>query len=176
MTKQELAVRIEKSYREFITKINGLSDDDFLRSPNQKWTAGQQLEHIIQSVIPVQKAFELPKTVLEAKFGTTNRTNKDYDELVTHYLLVLKENQNYVLPEKFDPARISLKDKKAKLDFLETLIEKLIHNMLNYNDHHLETQILPHPLMGKLTLREILYFTAYHVKHHDQQILKNLKT
>ncbi|WP_350287698.1 hypothetical protein [uncultured Croceitalea sp.] len=40
----------------------------------------------------------------------------------------------------------------------------------------LDTFILPHPVMGDQTLREILYFTAYHVLHHDRQILENLKT
>jgi hypothetical protein len=29
---------------------------------------------------------------------------------------------------------------------------------------------LPHPLLGKLTLREMLYFTAYHADHHRHSI------
>jgi hypothetical protein len=40
----------------------------------------------------------------------------------------------------------------------------------------LDLLILPHPLLGKLTLREMLYFTLYHVEHHEKQVLENLKS
>jgi len=26
--------------------------------------------------------------------------------------------------------------------------------------------LLPHPLLGKVTVREMLYFTIHHVQHH----------
>jgi hypothetical protein len=35
--------------------------------------------------------------------------------------------------------------------------------------------ILPHPLLGKITIREMLYFTAYHVQHHENIIKRDLK-
>ena len=31
-------------------------------------------------------------------------------------------------------------------------------------DHYL----LPHPLLGKITLREMLFFSAYHIQHHTK--------
>ena len=30
----------------------------------------------------------------------------------------------------------------------------------------LDAVLLPHPLLGKLTVREMLFFTVYHVQHH----------
>lgn len=32
----------------------------------------------------------------------------------------------------------------------------------------LDKYILPHPLLGKLTIREMMYFTIYHVEHHKK--------
>ena len=34
------------------------------------------------------------------------------------------------------------------------------------SEHKLDRCILPHPLLGKLTLREMIYFTIYHMEHH----------
>ena len=45
----------------------------------------------------------------------------------------------------------------------------------SFSEKQLDTFILPHPLLGKLTLREMLYFTIYHAEHHKKQTLKNLE-
>jgi len=37
---------------------------------------------------------------------------------------------------------------------------------LNWSDPQLDHYIAPHPLLGKLTLRELCYFTIYHTGHH----------
>jgi hypothetical protein len=39
-----------------------------------------------------------------------------------------------------------------------------------FSETQLDQLILPHPLLGKLTLREMLYFTIYHVQHHQKQL------
>lgn len=174
MDKVQIGQELIARHQDFINTIKSLSDADFQRKPGKKWTAGQQLEHIVKSVRPVEKAFALPIAVLKIKFGTTNRQNKTYGQLVEEYLQVLKENQEYVLPEQFAPEEIpcSLRDKK--LAELEILIKRLNNNIAKTSKGYLNTQILPHPVMGKITLREILYFTIYHVQHHHKQIPENL--
>jgi hypothetical protein len=37
-----------------------------------------------------------------------------------------------------------------------------------WDEAALDRYRLPHPLLGKLTLREMLYFTLYHLGHHAQ--------
>jgi hypothetical protein len=37
---------------------------------------------------------------------------------------------------------------------------------LKWKDDQLDHYIAPHPLLGKLTLRELCYFTIYHAGHH----------
>ncbi|UPT65903.1 MAG: DinB family protein [Sphingobacteriales bacterium JAD_PAG50586_3] len=40
------------------------------------------------------------------------------------------------------------------------------------SDSKLDTYLVPHPLLGKVTLREILFFTILHTEVH-LEILKN---
>ncbi len=175
MEKKAIIALLSKNHSDFIQKLSLLSDADFEKKPNQKWTAGQQLEHIINSIIPVNRAFEIPKFVLKEKFGFASKPSRSYEELVKDYLLTLKRYHDYELPKEFAPSTIELKDRNSSLQHLDKLVKNLNNNISTYSEEELDTYRLPHPVMGKFTLREILYFTAYHVTHHDKQILKNLQ-
>ncbi len=43
-------------------------------------------------------------------------------------------------------------------------------NLENWSDKQLNTYLLPHPLIGKLTIKEMLYFVDYHILHHQKAI------
>ena len=40
------------------------------------------------------------------------------------------------------------------------------------HEEDLDRYLAPHPLLGKITLRELAYFTIYHT-HHHLQIIKD---
>lgn len=153
-----------------------LSDVDFIRSPGNKWSTGQQLDHILKSVAPITKAFNVPPSVLESKFGLSQRPGHNYKDLVNIYQKALETKTDFPMPERFVPTEISLENRKSSLNELMELIERLTTGITQFEENVLDSHILLHPLLGKLTLREILYFTAYHVTHHDKQILENLET
>jgi hypothetical protein len=49
-------------------------------------------------------------------------------------------------------------------------VTTLNKRLKKYSEASLDELILPHPLLGKLTLREMLYFTIYHAGHHHHLI------
>src|SRR5690554_5166973 len=81
----ELQQRLHENHTQFISTIKALSDEDFLKSVNGKWNAGQQLEHIVKSVSPVTMAFGMPTLILKLVFGRANRHSRSYDQLVEKY-------------------------------------------------------------------------------------------
>ncbi|HRH60621.1 MAG TPA: DinB family protein, partial [Chitinophagaceae bacterium] len=54
---------------------------------------------------------------------------------------------------------------------ITAVVDSLCKRVNNKPEDELDVYILPHPLLGKLTLREMLYFTIYHAEHH----LKNVE-
>ena len=46
----------------------------------------------------------------------------------------------------------------------------------NTTEEELDTYLIPHPLIGKMTLRELLFFTVYHIGHHLKTIKNINKT
>lgn len=66
-------------------------------------------------------------------------------------------------------------DQKKYNELLHTLQiqnKKLQHKTNKWKDKNLDNLILPHPLMGKMPVREIIMWTAYHTEHHTA-ILKD---
>ncbi|WP_231962837.1 DinB family protein [Polaribacter sp. KT25b] len=47
------------------------------------------------------------------------------------------------------------------------------YKTVHISEKNLDTLVLPHPLMGKMTVREIIMWTAYHTEHHTKT-LQNL--
>lgn len=173
MNKNEIQERLRHNHFRFIKQVTDLSDSDFLHSNNNKWTAGQQLEHIIKSVRPVNLAFTLPTFLLKIVFGKANRASKSYEALIEKYHAKLAAGGKSSAP--FIPKAVTLADREKLSKRLQALTNSLINRADSFSENQLDTLLLPHPLLGKLTLREMLYFTIYHAEHHEKQTLKNLE-
>lgn len=173
MVQQELIDKLKENHTAFTDYINTLTPEEFMLSRNEKWTAGQQLDHIRLSAKPVTQALAMPKLALKAMFGKANRPSKSYDELVTKYKLKLQEGG--VATSRFIPIEVTFAQREQLIKSVNDVVGKLCKQLLDYSEKDLDELILPHPLLGKLNLREMMYFTIYHVVHHHATTEKSLK-
>ncbi len=168
MNKQEIVEHLQKNHQNFIQLIESLNKENFEKIVDEKWTPGQQAEHIFKSVNPVVLALKLPKFLLKLFFSTNNRKSKSYDELVSKY------NQKLALggkaSKRFIPTQVRFEQKEIIIKKINNSVEKLCSLTLKMKEKDLDIYLLPHPLLGKLTLREMLFFTIHHVTHHHQSV------
>ena len=170
MNKGELQQNLVKHYAGFVEYINSMSQDEVNISYNGKWSPVKQVDHLVRSVAPVRLALTIPSFILRIFFGSANRPSRKYDELVAKYHAKLQAGgraSGRFLPDKKPKQALKLTTQ------LTHLIQSLNQKVESFSEEQLDTLILPHPLLGKLTLREMLYFTIYHVQHHHQQVLAN---
>jgi len=173
MNKEQIAGLLQTNHAQFIQQLQPLNAADFCYAPEGKWTAAQQLDHIVKSVTPVNMAMGLPKFILQWKFGVANRSSKTYEGLVEKYNRKLLEGGK--ASGRFIPPPIEVGQKEKLLAQLTSVVDKLSSKTARHTEESLDKYILPHPLLGKLTLREMLYFTAYHVAHHKQLVEKGIE-
>ena len=133
--------------------------------PKNKWTGGQHVLHLVQSTKPLLKGISMPKFLLKYKFGKCNRPIRSYEEVVKNYHNKLSKVVA-VSPFSQNMPETSLSTMPSHLEALKSLNNKLSKTTLKLKDKHLDVCLLPHPLMGRMTLREILIWNAYHLKHH----------
>lgn len=168
MTRELLRQALIESYHAFNNDLRQMPSASLHRAPEGKWTPAQQLEHLIKSVQPVTFALSLPKFLLGLVIGKANRPSRSYDDLVARYKSKLAAGGK--APKAFVPGTPA--DIAAAYGQLEKTVAMLCHRMNRFSEKELEEYILPHPLLGKLTLREMLYFTNYHAQHHRQLVIQ----
>lgn len=162
-------------HTDFISSIEQLDKKVFSFSWKNKWTPGQQLLHIRKSIDPVVLAFWLPRFILKNQFGLTNRPSRSYEDLVARYLKALGNNKA-VAPKRFAPKPVDFSSREKEFKLYRKSVKRLVSVTQKCTEEELDKFVIPHPLIGKLTLREMLFFCIYHVQHHHkltQEIINN---
>ncbi len=165
MKQNEIILQLNQNHSSYIDFIYSLDDLQFVQTQQGKWSAGQQLEHIYLSIKPLTQALLLPSFLLRLLFGKANRPSRKYEVVVEKYKEKLANGGRAT--KKYIPSVVSNNKKEELIKKLQHRIYKLTSLIRRFEEEELDTLILPHPLLGKLTLREMLYFTMYHVKHHE---------
>jgi len=173
MNKQAVIDLFTQKYNTFIAYIRDLSDEEYLYAYQQKWTAGQQLEHIVLCVKPLVQVFSMDKAAIEKNFGAFAGPGRSYETLLALYHEKLQEGGK--APTRFVPETTGIDQRAALLETLTKLIHSLCAKIETFTEQELDTLCLPHPLLGNLTLREMLYNATYHVEHHLELAKQNLK-
>ncbi|MEL6534096.1 MAG: DinB family protein [Bacteroidota bacterium] len=166
MTKSELDFTLSKAYQTVVDYFISLDEASFIQSQDGKWAPGQHLEHLLKSVRPVSLAFGLPSLVTRLFFGRAHGTSRSYDELVQAYKQALASGAKASRP--YIPKRANYKKQKAVARSLNRTVATLSRRIHQFSEPQLDRLRLPHPILGKITLREMLYFTIYHAEHHLQ--------
>jgi hypothetical protein len=155
-------------HRAFAQHLDSFQEPAFVHSENGKWSPAQQLDHLVRSTAPVLLAFRLPTLLPSLLFGKAKQPSRTYEELKQVYLQHLQAGRK--ASGRFIPASVAFHQKPALLKQLDQNISKLAKQVGTFTEGELDQYRLPHPILGKLTFREMLYFTLYHVQHHHTQL------
>jgi len=155
-------------HRAFAQLPDSLSEDRFMNAANGKWSAGQQLDHLVRSTAPVLLAFRLPTFLPHLLFGPAKQPSRTYEELKSTYLQCLEAGSK--ASGRFILKSVAFHQKQNLLKQLDQITTRLANQLNTYTEAALDRYRLPHLILGKLTFREMLYFTLYHVQHHHKQI------
>ena len=173
MHKDQIAELLESKHKELFSLLEPLDQDQWESGPEGKWTVGQVALHLLQSIKPLNDAMSMPKFILRYKFGKANREVRDYETVINSYNEKLANAQGGVSPFSQNMKAVTFKDKDYILNRLQMENKKLQYKTQKWKDKSLDNYILPHPLMGKMPVRELAFWTAYHVEHHTKQLKLN---
>jgi DinB superfamily len=174
LTKENIIKQLQLVSEEFTGFTSQIDSGAFFRQPEEKWSIAQNVNHLTISANTTSLAFILPKFIVTLYAGKPNRPSRSYDELVNKYKLKLQQGGR--ASGRFIPKIISPQTGKENLihSFAEATA-KLINTIeRKWTDPQLDQYIAPHPLLGKITLRELVYFTIYHTQHHLSIIKERL--
>lgn len=167
MNKEILIPQLEEKTASIIAWVEAQEADQFSHQiADEKWSTGQHLQHLIKSVKPLNQALNMPKMALKGMFGKNNREERTYEQLVEKYQTKLAEGIPPNANNSFKPKQVENNEKNEVLTTFRKEVDDFKKVLDKWEEKELSEYILPHPLIGKLTVREMLYFTIYHTEHH----------
>jgi hypothetical protein len=134
----------------------------------EKWSPAEHVRHLIKSTVPVARALALPRLFLRVGFGAQRAPSLPFAALREVYRGKLAAGgtagrfapSQRPLPADPGPWRDEILRRQAEAGAL------FAKRARRWHDRDLDRCRLPHPLLGPLSLREMLFFTVYHTAHH----------
>ena len=165
MKKTELLRRTHAAFKALGDWIETLPDDVLFFKPEPAvWSIAENLEHLNISLNQSTLALRLPKILLKWMGGkSVPRAIYSYDELVAAYQQKLQEGGRatgkYVPQETGNRNTLITAWLYESARYEEALMRK-------WHEADLDSFFVPHPLLGRISIRELSYFTLYHTGHH----------
>lgn len=156
----EIVAALGQTRQEVGAYFAGLSPEQFTHGNAETWSPAHHLHHLIVSNQPVASALALPRDRLPARNATQpSRIYSDIRALYRETLATGVKASGRFLPDPQGTRAELLAEYGQTLDALQTRLQ-------GWNDADLDASTLAHPVLGPLSVREMLLFTLYHNAHH----------
>jgi hypothetical protein len=171
MNKADLITTLQDSNQRVLKWFTEIPANKFFNREGETWSASDNLDHLIKSHQPLAKALRLPLVAVKGMFGSADQPSRSYEAVCEAYRDLIAKGG--VASGRFLPEQDSPDDSEAaKLNLLKQFQKAggdVVSAAEKWGEEDLDVCLLPHPLLGKLTIREMLYFTIYHNLRHASE-------
>jgi hypothetical protein len=169
LNKFQIISHAENTIDDIVKQCRQMDESQFFYKSEQ-WSVAENLEHLSLSIHKSWLGLFSPKFYLKWKFGRPNHASRSYEELLQVYYQKLETG--YEQDKKYIPHVTEEKGSKEKLiiRFEHTCTKFLDQVRYYWEDDSMDQYQVPHPVLGLITIRELLYFNLFHNTHHYKTI------
>jgi hypothetical protein len=168
----QIVAALAAAESEVASFFGSLPDDELLGREGEAWSPAEHLVHLNLSVGAVCRGMAIHPWLLRLSFGASRRPSRGYAEMRELYRERLAAGGRAT--GRYVPRRDEAPDREGILSRWERVNARLRGTVETWSERDLDRVLLPHPLLGKLTAREMLFFTAYHALHHVEAARRRL--
>ncbi len=163
--------------REGTALLEGVSPSEFFTPQGDRWSPAEHIRHLTKSSRPLTRAYRLPFWLVRLVFGSATSASRTFVKLRADYTLALaaggQAGRFAPRPEGI-PGDPGARRREILGQWL-SVNEFVTSSWSGWRGMQLDQATLPHPLLGKLTAREMAMFTVYHTAHHLNLVAGRLK-
>ena len=168
-------IEAERSVADF---FGSLSPEEFVFRDGSAWNPAEHLSHLNTAISAVARGFGIPRWILRLRFGRSKRPSRDFAIVRQEYLARLSAGavaRGAFVPPREDPLGDDrVKRQRDLLERWQRVNARLRNAVETWPQRDLDRLQLPHPLLGKVTAREMLFVMMYHDHHHIAGAKKRL--
>lgn len=129
--------------------------------PTEKWSFGEEMVHLIMSTNGTALVLSSP----DERLLPSDHPSRNYADIVDEYKAKLLLNPT-IGQSIADKELKQYKGEELKASFASAA-QSALSVLKNWDEAKADQwMVWKHPLLGKMTVREMIYFTVYHTRHH----------
>jgi hypothetical protein len=169
-TRAELLESLSSEERDVAAFFGSLSPDELVLRVADAWTPAEHLHHLNTAASAVARGLSISPWLLRLRFGRSRRASRSFVELREDYRARLarggRASGRFVPPrEHLSAAEITIR-RTELLARWQRVNARLVGALNRWSERNLDRVQLPHPILGRITAREMVYFIIYHGHHH----------
>ena len=170
MTQSELLGALEARQNELKDFFSSIPEVVFLADNSPKWNPAQHLIHLTKSAFRIVQG-------LQARDQLPNHEtpSRGYETIRDTYLATLRQAPAE-LPAKVG-ASIQVAADSSQAQIVAAYFQagtNLRKATQTWTESELDAKAMPHPVLGSISVREMLEFALYHDLHHLEGVRKTL--
>lgn len=137
-----------------------------------RWSPAEQVRHLTKSTYPLVRAYALPRFLLLLRFGLSLQARGTYEALAERYGRLLETRPD---AGRFKPGADERRGDERRAEIMahwRDAVSRLSQVAGTWSEGALDRFRLPHPLLGRISTREMLYFALFHTSHHGRQMAR----
>jgi len=164
----EIVDALRRLHAECEEYLRTLPANAFVQPQGEKWSPAEHVRHLSKSIRPLALALGLPRFILWLRFGRAAATSRSFDVMRETYRarLAAGATAGRFAPSPQPPPADAAAYRETVLASWRAVDDDLRSRIAAWDEAALDRYQLPHPALGKLTVREMLFFTLYHNAHH----------
>lgn len=165
-SKKDIVELITLYSHEIDATINSIDNIAFNNNIPSKWSIADHLEHLIMANGLLGISLRLPRIIIE-QIGGKPEILRSSEEVITIYQRKLANGakSSFTYNPKF-----LFKNKNITSKLWKNSYQLLLSTIESWEETDFDKYCMPHPIIGKVTVREMLFFTTYHLYHHGNTI------
>ncbi|GAB4042135.1 DinB family protein [Spirosoma jeollabukense] len=148
----------------FVNVATSYTNEAFSYQPNGKWSVGDVAQHLYLSARPVARLMAGPRDVFD-QWGKPTTPSRTYDELTSAYEQILTKGTK--APATMSPRSEDMQESRSSIMArFVAVYDASVDVLYAWSEQEMDNYCMPHPALGKVTVREMVYFTSIHTQHH----------
>lgn len=157
--------------------LTDMPEEALFAGTETQWSPADYLKHLIISNKPFAKALLMPREQMEGMFGKADNGSMSYEALVGIYQKLIDEGLRAELAPAVTPVNYRMPEgitdvKTYLIETWDDANQRIISALDGWSETDLDTYRIPHPAIGVITVREMLYFTIHHNRLHGDDIAR----
>lgn len=166
-TTRQIVEALEAVHESGVNYWSRFSTREFFAPMASAWSPSEHVRHLTRSMAPLLPVLRVPRVALRVMFGSAITPSRSYEMLHVMYDAAIAAGGTAgrfaPTPERSAPDDAR---RNAIMDAHSETLRGLTQAMEKWTESQLDAHRLPHPLLGRLTIREMMLFTLIHNQHH----------